>query len=149
MNVSVLRPLQHSDKMRAPATPVDSCAGTGRVPHLPTQVRTSLVVSSSPAHMNADPHAALRERVLNNVFEGPGESDPALRRAVAEGAGIPADLQALVDKIHRHAYKVTDDDIARLQAKYGDDRMFEIIVSAALGASRQRLLAGLDALEQA
>ena len=96
-----------------------------------------------------DPHASLRERVLDNVLGGPAESDPALRRAVAEGAGIPADLQALVDKIHRHAYKVTDDDIARLQAKYGDDRMFEIIVSAALGASRQRLLAGLDALEQA
>jgi hypothetical protein len=51
-----------------------------------------------------------------------------------------------VDKIHRHAYKVTDEDMARVQAKYGDDQMFEIVVSAALGASAQRLLAGLDAL---
>ena len=40
-------------------------------------------------------------------------------------------------------------DIAQLQAKYGDDRMFEIVVSAALGASRNRLLAGLEALDQA
>jgi hypothetical protein len=44
---------------------------------------------------------------------------------------------------------VTDGDIAPLQATYGDDQLFEIIVSAALGASRQRLLAGLRALEEA
>ena len=91
----------------------------------------------------------LRDRALDRVLNGPGETDPALRNAAAEDAGLPAELQSLVDKIHRHAYKVTDEDIARLQAKYGDDRMFEIVVSAALGASRHRLLAGLRALEEA
>ena len=96
-----------------------------------------------------DPHAALRDRVLQSVLEGVGESDPSLRRAAAEGMGLSADLQALVDKIHRHAYQVTDDDVARLQRTYGDDQMFEIIVSAALGASRQRLFAGLEALDDA
>ena len=55
----------------------------------------------------------------------------------------------LVDKVHRHAYKVADEDIKQLQAKYGDDQMFEIVVSAALGASRNRLLAGLKALGEA
>jgi hypothetical protein len=97
-----------------------------------------------------DPHAALRERVLTTVLEGPGESDPATRQAAAaNSAQVPADLKALVEKIHRHAYKVTDEDIARLQATYGDDRLFEIIVSAAVGASRVRLAAGLQALEEA
>jgi alkylhydroperoxidase family enzyme len=96
-----------------------------------------------------DPHASLRDRVLESVLESPGESLPAIRHAAADGTGVPADLQALVEKIHRHAYKVTDEDIARARAKYGDDQMFEIVVSAALGASRQRLLAGLEALEQA
>ena len=96
-----------------------------------------------------DPHAALRDRVLDIVLDGPGEADPALRKAAADDAGLPADLQPLVDKIHRHAYKVTDDDIARAQAKYGDDRMFEIVVSAAVGASRKRLVAGLEALSKA
>jgi hypothetical protein len=99
--------------------------------------------------MPTDPHARLRDRVLETVLQGSGESDPALRSAAAEGSGLPADLQELVDKIHRHAYKVTDDDITRLQARYGDDRMFEIVVSAALGASRTRLLAGLAALDGA
>jgi len=57
--------------------------------------------------------------------------------------------QALVDKIHRHAYKVTDDDLARLRPAYSDDELFEVVVSAALGAARQRLFAGLSALENA
>ncbi|HEY3113367.1 MAG TPA: hypothetical protein VGJ62_06760 [Gemmatimonadaceae bacterium] len=99
--------------------------------------------------MISDPHASLRDRALKSVLEGPGESDPAIRKAVADGSGVPADLQSLVDKIHRHAYKVTDEDIARAQAKYGDDRMFEIVVSAAMGASRNRLFAGLKALDKA
>jgi len=96
-----------------------------------------------------DPHASLRDRVLTGVLEGAGESDPAVRQAAAEGTNVPADLQGLVGKIHRHAYKVTDEDVALLQANYGDDQMFEIIVSSALGASRERLLAGLEALEKA
>jgi hypothetical protein len=96
-----------------------------------------------------DPHARLRDRVLESVINGPGVSDAGIRRAAAEGTGVPADLQPLVDKIHRHAYKVTDGDMARAQAKYGDDQMFEIVVSAALGASRNRLVAGLKALAEA
>jgi alkylhydroperoxidase family enzyme len=96
-----------------------------------------------------DPHAALRDRVLDSVLRGPGESDPHIRAAAAEGSGVPAELQLLIEKIHRHAYKVTDEDIARLQTKYTDDQLFEIVVSAAVGASRQRLSAGLQALEEA
>ena len=96
-----------------------------------------------------DPYAEQRDKVLATVLEGPGEADPALRKAAAEDQGLPADLKALVDKIHRHAYKVTDDDMAKAQANYGDDKMFEIVVSAALGASRMRLTAGLKALSKA
>ena len=96
-----------------------------------------------------DPHAGLRDRVYERVLQGEGDADPALRQAAATGAGVPTDLQPLIDKIHRHAYKVTDDDIARVQAKYGDDKMFEIVVSAALGAARKRLALGLEALDNA
>jgi hypothetical protein len=99
--------------------------------------------------MSSDPHATLRDRVLNRVLLGAGDTEPNLRQAAAKGQGVPADLQRLVDKIHQHAYKVTDDDIATAQARYGDDKMFEIIVSAAIGASNQRLQAGLKALSEA
>ena len=99
--------------------------------------------------MTPDPHAVLRDRVLDSVLDGPGETDSATRHAAADDAGLPADLQPLVDKIHAHAYKVTDDEMVRAQRTYGDDTLFELIVSAALGASRKRLLAGLRALEDA
>jgi hypothetical protein len=99
--------------------------------------------------MTEDPHSSLRDRVVECVLEGPGDSLPEIRQAAADGTGLPSSLQPLVDKIHRHAYKVTDEDMARAQEKHGDDQMFEIVVSASLGASRQRLLAGLDALEKA
>lgn len=99
--------------------------------------------------MRTDPHAQLRDDVFEAVFQGPGESDQSLRAAAAMNEGLPADLAALVSKIHDHAYKVTDQDVAAAQRSYGDDRMFEIIVSAALGASRARLAAALAALDEA
>jgi hypothetical protein len=107
----------------------------------------------APSHSNRgsrlnDPHAGLRDKVLSGVLEGDGASDAGVRKAAATGAGVPADLQVLVDKIHRHAYKVTDEDIARLKPKYDEDQLFEIIVSSALGAARRRLLAGLEALDK-
>jgi hypothetical protein len=96
-----------------------------------------------------DPHAVARDAVLRTVLDGPGETDPSLRYAAAEGVGVPDDLRVLVEKVHQHAYKVTDEEIEALQAKYGDDQLFELIVSAAVGASRKRLMAGLTALEEA
>lgn len=96
-----------------------------------------------------DRHAELRDKVLAQVLTGPGESDAALRQAAADNAGVPDELRPLIAKVHAHAYKVTDADIARLQSTYGDDKLFEIVVSASLGASRKRLMAGLDALAKA
>ncbi|HSQ32536.1 MAG TPA: hypothetical protein VLN49_21925 [Gemmatimonadaceae bacterium] len=96
-----------------------------------------------------DPHAKLRDEIFHQVLDGPGESDPAARREAAADSDVASDLRTLVGKIHQHAYTVTDDDVASLQAVHGDDKMFEIIVAAALGASRQRLAAGLAALEEA
>ena len=101
------------------------------------------------APMSTDPHAQLRDAVFDAVFRGPGESDPLLRAAAAKNEGLPPDLAALVTKIHDHAFKVTNEDVAAPQRVYGDDAMFEIIVSATLGASRARLDAALAALEEA
>jgi hypothetical protein len=115
-------------------------------------VERNIALDHADSHivdMIDDPHATLRDRVLQSVLQGAGQSDPSVRSAAADGHGVPADLQVLVDKIHRHAYTVTNADIARLQPVYDDDQLFEIIVSAALGASRKRLRAGLAALGDA
>ena len=96
-----------------------------------------------------DPHAELRDRALASVLDGPAHSDSALRKAAANNEQLPNDLQYLVAKVHAHAYRVTSEDVARAQKIYGDDQLFELIVSSAMGASKQRLDAGLRALEDA
>jgi len=99
--------------------------------------------------MTPDPHATLRDNVIKRVLNGAGVAAPSQRRVAFEGKRAAPELQALIDKVEAHAYKVTDDDLRQLQAKYSDDELFEIIVSAALGASERRLLAGLEALDEA
>ena len=65
----------------------------------------------------------------------------------ASGEGIPAALAAYADKVARHAYQVTDEDLGALQrAGTSDDVLFEVTVSAALGAALGRLERGLAAL---
>lgn len=84
------------------------------------------------------------------MLHGPGKTEATLRQAAAtRSKELPAELAALVDKVHQHAYQVTDEDIAALKSRYSDDQLFEIVVSAALGAARARLLAGWRALEDA
>ena len=66
----------------------------------------------------------------------------ALTRRLVEDA-----LGRYVDMVARHAYKLTDDDLAALQrAGSSEDAIFEITVSAALGAALGRLERGLAAL---
>lgn len=96
---------------------------------------------------SADPFAALMEELRAAVLDGPGTVEPRLRRMVAEGRDLPSALTTLVEKISKHAYRVTDEDIAALRdLGYSDDQIFEITISAALGASLKRLDAGFRAL---
>jgi hypothetical protein len=99
-----------------------------------------------------DPLAEGRRVLEEATLGGPGKTPSTLRRAVAKGPGtaeIPAELRVLVEKIERHAYRVTDEDIVGLKAKYSEDELFEIVVSTALGAALRRLDAGLLALDAA
>jgi hypothetical protein len=96
----------------------------------------------------ADPHAANMERLVDAVLAGPGNLDPSVRRAAAQGADVPEALRSYLDKVARHAYKVTDEDVEALRAAgYSEDQIFEATVSCALGAGLRRLEAGLSAIE--
>ena len=93
-----------------------------------------------------------RKRLSDAAVNTPGDTPPALRQAVLNRAqgrrdGVPAVLQPYVDTVARHAYKVTDSDVAALQrAGHSDDALFEITVAAAVGAALHRLDRGLAAL---
>ena len=99
----------------------------------------------------------LVQRLRQGVLDTPGESASALRLAVLErgkhpGGGsaardaLPAALASYVDKVARHAYKVTDAEVESLQASHSDDALFELTVAATVGAALHRLERGMAAL---
>jgi len=107
-----------------------------------------------------DRHATNIQRLFEAVQSTPGETNPNFRRTIEEQSAemsihsgetieeIPPELANYVKKVALHAYKVTDEDIEALrQAGYAEDAIFEITVSAAIGAGRVRLECGLVALK--
>ena len=107
-------------------------------------------------------YTALTKRLVDSVLATPGHAASELRHAVLERAArlggrrdpagapanrVPTPLAGYVDKVALHAYKVTDEDLTALQqAGNSDDVLFEVTVSAALGAALGRLERGLSAL---
>ena len=100
------------------------------------------------------------QHLVEGVLNSPGETDPALRRAIAEQSAqlslrspqlvdrVPPALVAYVKKVALYAYKTTEEDIEALRrAGYTEDAIFEISLSAALGAGMTRLERGLAAMK--
>lgn len=107
-----------------------------------------------------DHYEILVKRLRDAALTSPGVTDAKLRQAVeafsatyGSRAGtqtetVPPTLRLYVEKVACHAYKVTDEDIQALQqAGYSEDAIFEITVSAALGAGMARLERGLAVLK--
>jgi len=70
---------------------------------------------------------------------------------VRTGRGeVPENLTALVEKIARRPWTVTDDDILQArEAGYSEDQVYELVLAAATGAGVRRLDAGLRAIAEA
>jgi alkylhydroperoxidase family enzyme len=105
-------------------------------------------------------YTAHSQRLVDAVLKSPGQTDPALRRAIAEQSAqlslrsphpveqAPPALVAYIKKVALSAYKTTEEDIEALQrAGYSEDAIFEISLSAALGAGMTRLERGLAAMK--
>ena len=92
------------------------------------------------------PRKALERRIL----EGAGKASPSDRRAAFNNSGLGEPLGALVDKVARHAYRVTDEDIDAARASgLSEDQVFEIVVCAAIGETARLYDTALAALEAA
>ncbi len=91
------------------------------------------------------------EKLQTRVLDGPGVLESSRRRIAFEGGPLGDDLaDRYVRTIHHSAYQLTERDIEELRrAGWTEDQIFELSISAALGAARQRLDAGLRAVEAA
>jgi hypothetical protein len=91
-----------------------------------------------------------RKALVARILEGDGEASPAQRRAAFNNTGLAEPLPTLVDKVARHASRVTDGDIAGARAwGLSEDQIFEIIVCAAIGQATRQYDGALAALETA
>jgi hypothetical protein len=95
-----------------------------------------------------DRFASFRDATAAALLKSPGTTPQELRQAIANG-NPPPELKTLVEKIRTRAYTVTDQDVDALRSRYTEDQLFEIIVSAVLGAASDRLAAAHRALEEA
>ena len=91
----------------------------------------------------------LRKAVVERVLHGDGTTTGDDRRAAFENRDVPA-ASALIDKVTKNAWKVTDEDVAAAKAAgLSDDQVFELVVAAALGQSTRQLEVALAAVDAA
>jgi hypothetical protein len=91
-----------------------------------------------------------RENVAQRALHGPGTASHAARRAAFDNLGVDAHARALVEKVARRAWTVTDEDVAATKAAgVSEDEIFELAVCAALGQATRQLDAALAALDTA
>ena len=92
------------------------------------------------------PRRALTRRIL----EEDGKASPSERRGAFNISGFAEPRSTLADKVARHAYRVTDEDINAARASgLSEDQVFEIVVCAAIGETARLCDTALAALAAA
>ncbi len=69
-----------------------------------------------------------------------------LRAAARPGRPVPAGMEAYLEKVRLHAYRVTDADVDRLRGSHSEDEIFEHTAAVAVAAGLERLEAARAAL---
>ena len=91
-----------------------------------------------------------RRALVARILEGEGKASHAQRRAAFDNAGLTDPLRTLINKVARHAYKITDEDITGARVSgLNEDQIFEVVVCAAIGQATRQYETALVALKAA
>ena len=91
-----------------------------------------------------------RNSLVKRILEGDGKAPPSERRAAFNSSDLTGPAATLVDKVAKHAYWVTDEDIAAAKISgLSEDQVFEIVVCAAVGQATRQFDAAIAALQTA
>ena len=91
-----------------------------------------------------------QKALVRRILEGDGTASPSERRAAFNNSGIAEPLGTLVDKVAKHAYRVTDEDITAAKVSgLTEDQVFEIVVCAAVGQATRQYETAFAALKDA
>ena len=99
-------------------------------------------------------HRALARALGERVLEGPGVTEPALRRQLAARASggdpVPDPYDALARQIGEAARLTTDRQVADVVRAAGSEKAaFEVILAAAVGAGLLRWRRAMAVLDEA
>jgi alkylhydroperoxidase family enzyme len=95
-----------------------------------------------------EPLRSRTDLLIRAILDGEGVTAPEARREAYDGTPADPLIGRYVDLVRRHAYRITDGDVAALRAAgLGEDAVFELTAAAALGAGMERLRAGLALLD--
>jgi alkylhydroperoxidase family enzyme len=91
-----------------------------------------------------------RKALVSRILDGAGDAAREQRRAAFDNAGLTGPLSTLVDKVARHAHRVTDEDVGAARAAgSSEDQIYELVVCAAVGEATRQLEAALAAVAAA
>jgi hypothetical protein len=92
----------------------------------------------------------MRKALVARVLEGDGKASHGQRRAAFANAGLVEPLSRLIGKVARHAYRLTDEDVATAKAAgLSEDQIFELVVCAAIGQATRQCDTAFAALDDA
>jgi len=90
------------------------------------------------------------EALVARVLRGPGRTTPEQRAEAAADGGGSGVLARYLEKVRKHAYKITNEDVAALKAAGVDEEtIFELTIAASVGVAKRRLDLAMKAIEEA
>lgn len=107
-----------------------------------------------PTKLSGHPdHRTFAATLRQRIFEGPGVTDKILRQKMGKraigGPAIEQPFDELALLIGDAAYKITDEQVAKVAKATGSERAaFELITAAAVGAGLHRWQVGLKMLDE-
>lgn len=91
-----------------------------------------------------------RELLVTRILEHEARAPRPQRRAAFDNAGLGTPIDALVDKVARRPYAVTDEDLGgAIASGLTEDQVYELVVCAAVGQATRQYDAALAALDDA
>jgi hypothetical protein len=88
-----------------------------------------------------------QKALIIRILEGNGKTPLLERKCAFDNMGLAEPLSKLVDKVAKHAYQVTDEDIDAVKASgLREDQILEILVCAAVGQATRQYDAGIAAV---
>lgn len=91
-----------------------------------------------------------RAAAAARVTSGTGHASVADRTAAFANTDVPPGVRALIDKVAKNAWKVTDEDVAAAKAAGAtEDQLFELTVCAAMGQATRQIESAMSALDEA